>query len=274
MAAACPCHRLPGWRRAGGERGGHRRAAGPPVRPRRGRGRDRRRLGARLADRLHRGDQAPVAERLRHGEPVDVPGHLPAVLAPGRPAGEVPERPDEPRRVDADQPRRGRHEDRLAIPAAQRRHGLGVPVLGRRAGARGRHRRHRLQDRRALRGEGGDPRRAPVPARLLHGGVGLQRAGGEPAVHRCPGLGAHRRPGGEGPEPARHADRRLDRVPHLLRRRDQRARELPAPLAHAGLRAGRRRPRGRVRTPRSRARPARGRPVPGVRGGVRAVRGA
>ena len=62
-------------------------------------------VGARLADRLRRGQQAPLGERLRHREPVDVPGHLPAVLAARRPAREVPPRADEPRRVDARQPR-------------------------------------------------------------------------------------------------------------------------------------------------------------------------
>ena len=57
--------------------------------------------------------------------------------------------------------------------------------------------------------------------------------------------------------------------------RDQRARELPAPLAHPGLRAARRRPRGRVRAPRPRRSPwsreaCSGRP----RRRLRAVRGA
>ena len=91
-------------------------------------------------------DRQPAAlgERLRHREPLDVPGDLPALLVARRAPRQVPPRPDEPRRIDARQPVRGRLEDRLAVAPGHRRDGPRVAVLGRRPRTRGRDRRDRL----------------------------------------------------------------------------------------------------------------------------------
>ena len=119
----------------------------------------------------------------------------------------------------------------------------------------------------------GDPGRAPLAARLLDARLGLQRARRQPAVHGRPRHGAHRGPGGEDPEPAGEPDRRLDRLPHLLRGGSSGLENYLHLSPDAGLRADRRRAGGALRAARAGARARRRRAVPGVGRGLRPVRG-
>ena len=121
---------------------------------------------------------------LRHRPRLDVPRHLPAVLAARRPAGEVRQGAEQPRRLHPRQPDRRRQPPEVEGPAGHRRHLAGLAVLRRRARPRGRHRQHRQQDRGPVLRPLPHPGRQAAEARLRQRGVGLQRPAREPGLRR------------------------------------------------------------------------------------------
>ena len=176
---------------------------------------------------------------LRHRPRLDVPGHLPAVLPARRPAREVRQGPEQPRRLHPRQPHGRREPPEVEGPAGDRGHVAGLAVLWRRARPRGRHRQHRQQDRRHVLRPLQDPAdRRPklVFASVASGYNGLLEnpvfaavLGTEVAETKQQGLS----------HPARRPHRRrrrLRRVPAAARGR---VRQLPAPAAGQASACGR-----------------------------------
>ena len=241
--------------RGAGSGRSHRRLPLGPVPPRHRRVGHRRLRRPALVRPLRVAEQADLGLELRHRQRLDVPRHLPAVLAARRTAGEVRQGAQQPRRLHPRQPDRRRRPPEVEGPAGHRRHVAGLAVLRRRARPRGRHRQHRQQDRGAVLRPLPDPGRPTAEARLRQRGVGLQRPAGEPRVRR------RARHGGRGDQEAGPLDppgqphrrrRRLRRLPAAAR---DRLRELPAPPAGAGLHRLGRLPHGAAGARRARPGP-------------------
>ena len=159
--------------------------------------------------------QADLGRQLRHRSRLDVPGHLPAVLAARRAAGEVRQGAEQPRRLHPRQPHRRRQPPEVEGPAGHRGHLAGLTVLRRRARPGGRHRQHRQQDRRPLLRPLPHPRRQAAEARLRQRRLRLQRPAGEPRLRRRARHGG----GGDQTAGALHLAGR----PHRRRRRLRRS---------------------------------------------------
>ena len=216
-------------------RSGRRHLSLGPVPPRHRRLAHRRLRRPRLVRPLRVAEQADLGRELRHRSRLDVPRHLPAVLAARRAAGEVRQGAEQPRRLHPRQPHRRHQPPEVEGPAGDRRHLPGLAVLRRRARPGGRHRQHRQQDRRPVLRPLPDPRRQAAEARLRQRGVGLQRPAGEPGLRR----GARHRSRGDQAAGPLHAagrpHRRRRRLRHLPAAARDGLRELPAPAAGAEL---------------------------------------